>query len=220
MAADAGATVTLTQLVGLRRAMEILPTNPTLSADEAIELGLVNRVVPDDEVVDEALRLARTLASGAPRLAISGGLMQGLAGVVVEHGGKVWLETTVNDLHVVEGRVTSATIKREGVRTEVTADVVISNAGPVATAQLVGREVLDAEYLERMDRDLGSTANIVVNLASREPLIDVPGILILRYHPAVVQHGEPHRDLPGAGTARLGTRRGVRRSRSRCRGLR
>lgn len=67
MAADAGTTVTLTQLVGLRKAMEILLTNPTLGADEALALGLINRVVPDDEVVSEALSLARTLAAGAPR---------------------------------------------------------------------------------------------------------------------------------------------------------
>lgn len=107
----------------------------------------------------------------------TGGLMQGLADTVVERGGEVWLEATVRDLRVVDGKVTGATIEKDGGRTEVTADVVVSNVGPVVTADLVGREHLDARYLERMDRDLKSTANIVVNLASREPLIGVPGIL-------------------------------------------
>jgi len=40
-----------------------------------------------------------------------------------------------------------------------------------------GREHIDAAYLERMDRDLRSTANIVVNVASREPLMKAPGII-------------------------------------------
>lgn len=64
MAPDAGSTVTLTQIVGLRKAMEIFLTNPTLTAAEALEIGLVTRVVPDDALRDEALGLARTLAAG------------------------------------------------------------------------------------------------------------------------------------------------------------
>lgn len=66
MAPDAGTTVTLTQIVGLRKAMEILLTNPTMSAGDALELGLVNRVVHDDELEREALELARSLASLPP----------------------------------------------------------------------------------------------------------------------------------------------------------
>jgi 2-(1,2-epoxy-1,2-dihydrophenyl)acetyl-CoA isomerase len=66
MAPDAGVSVTLTQLVGLRKAMELLLTNPTLSAAEACEIGLVNRVVPDGDLEAEALALATTLAAGAP----------------------------------------------------------------------------------------------------------------------------------------------------------
>lgn len=67
MAPDAGVSVTLTQLVGLRKAMEILLTNPTLTAADALRLGLLTRVVADDDVLDEALVLATTLAACAPR---------------------------------------------------------------------------------------------------------------------------------------------------------
>ena len=70
MAPDAGVTVTLTQLAGLRKAMEITLTNPTLSAAEARDLGIVTRVVPDDTLGAEALALARTLAAG-PQQAIA-----------------------------------------------------------------------------------------------------------------------------------------------------
>ncbi len=66
MVPDAGVSVTLTQLVGLRRAMEILMLNPTITADEALQMGLVTRVVPDEELHAQALALARQLAAGAP----------------------------------------------------------------------------------------------------------------------------------------------------------
>jgi 2-(1,2-epoxy-1,2-dihydrophenyl)acetyl-CoA isomerase len=67
MAPDAGVSVTLTQLVGLRKAMEILLTNPTMTAAEALAAGLLTKVVPDDAVHDEALALARSLATAAPK---------------------------------------------------------------------------------------------------------------------------------------------------------
>jgi 2-(1,2-epoxy-1,2-dihydrophenyl)acetyl-CoA isomerase len=67
MAPDAGGSVTLARIVGLRKAMEIALTNPTLTAAQALELGLVNRVVPDDAVQAEGLALARQLADGATR---------------------------------------------------------------------------------------------------------------------------------------------------------
>ena len=64
MAPDAGATVTLAQIIGFRRAMDLALTNRQLDADEALALGLVNRVVPDADMEAEALSLARELASG------------------------------------------------------------------------------------------------------------------------------------------------------------
>jgi 2-(1,2-epoxy-1,2-dihydrophenyl)acetyl-CoA isomerase len=67
MAPDAGVSVTLPHLVGLRKALEITLTNPTLSAAEALRIGLVTTVVPDDALLDEALDLARSLAAGATR---------------------------------------------------------------------------------------------------------------------------------------------------------
>ena len=59
MAPDAGTTVTLTQLVGLRQALRILLTNPTLTAAEARDLGVVTEVVPDDELPGAGGRAGR-----------------------------------------------------------------------------------------------------------------------------------------------------------------
>jgi 2-(1,2-epoxy-1,2-dihydrophenyl)acetyl-CoA isomerase len=67
MAPDAGGSVTLTQLVGLRKAMEIALLNPAISAPEAMEMGLITRVVADDAVKEEGIALARELATGATR---------------------------------------------------------------------------------------------------------------------------------------------------------
>lgn len=63
MAPDGGSSVTLTQLVGLRQALRILLTNPTLTADEALAIGLVTEVVDDGELLGRAERLATELAS-------------------------------------------------------------------------------------------------------------------------------------------------------------
>jgi 2-(1,2-epoxy-1,2-dihydrophenyl)acetyl-CoA isomerase len=63
MAPDGGSSVTLTQLVGLRHALRILLTNPTLTAAEACDIGLVTEVVPDDELTHRASEVAATLAA-------------------------------------------------------------------------------------------------------------------------------------------------------------
>lgn len=67
MAPDAGVSVTLPRLVGLRRAAEIILTNPILTASDARDLGIVNRVVPDIELKEASLAWAREIASGAPK---------------------------------------------------------------------------------------------------------------------------------------------------------
>ncbi|OSC28449.1 enoyl-CoA hydratase [Mycobacterium vulneris] len=63
MAPDGGSSVTLAQLVGLRQALRILLTNPTLTADEALDIGLITEVVDDDELLNRAEELAAELAT-------------------------------------------------------------------------------------------------------------------------------------------------------------
>jgi 2-(1,2-epoxy-1,2-dihydrophenyl)acetyl-CoA isomerase len=65
---DAGSSFFLPRLVGLRRAFDLTLTNRTLSAAEALDWGLVNRVVPDAQLAEEAMKLAAELAEG-PTLA-------------------------------------------------------------------------------------------------------------------------------------------------------
>jgi 2-(1,2-epoxy-1,2-dihydrophenyl)acetyl-CoA isomerase len=63
MAPDGGSSVTLAQLVGLRHALRILLTNPTLTAAEALEIGLVTEVVSDDELLTRATEIATSLTA-------------------------------------------------------------------------------------------------------------------------------------------------------------
>ena len=62
----AGGTYRLPRLVGLGRARELVYTGRIVTAAEAERIGLVNRVVPDDEVVDAAVALAREIAHNGP----------------------------------------------------------------------------------------------------------------------------------------------------------
>jgi enoyl-CoA hydratase len=62
----AGGTQRLTRAVGKAVAMEMVLNNRTLSAQEALTFGLINRVVPPEACLDEALRLAGEIAARAP----------------------------------------------------------------------------------------------------------------------------------------------------------
>lgn len=66
MVPDAGVTASLTQIVGFRKAMEIVLLNEPIPAAAAQAMGLINKVVPDDRLFAEAFALARRLALGAP----------------------------------------------------------------------------------------------------------------------------------------------------------
>lgn len=65
-----GGTQRLPRLIGPARALELNLTGEPIAADEAFELGLANRVVPDHELLDVALAWARKLA-GQPPLAVA-----------------------------------------------------------------------------------------------------------------------------------------------------
>lgn len=64
LTADSGASWTLPRLIGATRATELLLFPRNVTAQEALDLGIVNRVVPAAELAAEAGKLARTLASG------------------------------------------------------------------------------------------------------------------------------------------------------------
>jgi len=62
---DGGGTFALPRLVGLGRAMEIMAFDNPISSAQALEWGLVTKVVPDDRVFPETLVMLEALSKGA-----------------------------------------------------------------------------------------------------------------------------------------------------------
>jgi 2-(1,2-epoxy-1,2-dihydrophenyl)acetyl-CoA isomerase len=64
LSGDFGGTYFMTRLLGSARARELYLTSPILTARQALEIGLVTRVVADEEVEAAGAELAQSLASG------------------------------------------------------------------------------------------------------------------------------------------------------------
>lgn len=67
---DGGSTYLLPRLIGKARAMEMALLGEKIGAEQALSWGLVNRVVPDAELMSTALGLAKELASGPRSLGL------------------------------------------------------------------------------------------------------------------------------------------------------
>jgi enoyl-CoA hydratase/carnithine racemase len=61
-----GMTLTLPRVVGRQRAADLLLTGRRLSGEEALAIGLADRLVPDDRLLDAALQLAGEIAANGP----------------------------------------------------------------------------------------------------------------------------------------------------------
>lgn len=66
LAPDYGSSFSLPRLVGMARAYEIFFTGRFVLADEALQIGLVNRVVEPEQLMEAATALAREFAAGPP----------------------------------------------------------------------------------------------------------------------------------------------------------
>jgi enoyl-CoA hydratase len=105
----AGGTQRLTRAVGKALAMEMVLNNRTLSAQEALQHGLVNRVVPAEVCLEEALTLAGEVAARAP-LAVR------LGKEAVNHAFESFLEDGVADERRAFYFLFSTDDQKEGMR--------------------------------------------------------------------------------------------------------
>lgn len=105
------------------------------------------------------------------------GVWNALTEVIKANGGEVWLNSEVTSVTTADGRATSATVVRDGESVEINFRFALSNVGPVATLDLIGRNKLPADYVEKITKLDRPAAMITVNFASQENLLDVPGML-------------------------------------------
>ena len=85
----AGGTQRLTRLLGKGKAKEIIFTGRKITAQEAISLGLVNKLVDPPKLLGEALEMAATINQNGP-IAVQ------QAKFAINHGSEVELETGIN----------------------------------------------------------------------------------------------------------------------------
>lgn len=105
---DGSGSYFLTRLVGLRRAMELTLTNRVLLAAEALEWGIVNQVVPDEQLMKEARKLAVQLANG-PTVAL------GAAKRLLYEGWHDTLETQMEKETQTIAKLAASPVGQEGI---------------------------------------------------------------------------------------------------------
>jgi len=89
--AGAGGLLRLPRQIPLKIALECILTGEALSAEEAKKWGLINRVVPHESVLEEAIQLANKICENAP-LAVSASKDIAYRGldVALDHPGEAW----------------------------------------------------------------------------------------------------------------------------------
>jgi enoyl-CoA hydratase/carnithine racemase len=89
----------LPRLIGVPRAMELAITGRIMTAQEALAMGLVTRVVPDDLLMPTALEMARDIAANCAPTAVA------LAKKSIYQNMTTDLETAYRDSYEVAGRM-------------------------------------------------------------------------------------------------------------------
>jgi 2-(1,2-epoxy-1,2-dihydrophenyl)acetyl-CoA isomerase len=104
---DGGATYVLSRLAGKARAMELTLLGERLPARTALEWGMINRCVADDEVLDTAWALAKNLADGPMSLSL-------IRKLIWDGLDASWDEALANEAHA-QGVASSSEDCHEGV---------------------------------------------------------------------------------------------------------
>ena len=104
---DSGATWFLPRLIGQARAAELAFVGDAISAEEALRIGLVSRVVPADDLLTEARTIADRIAAGAP-------LANALTKTALERAATIDLETALEGEAKLQGIAGASADHAEG----------------------------------------------------------------------------------------------------------
>ncbi|MBI4289220.1 MAG: NAD(P)/FAD-dependent oxidoreductase [Chloroflexi bacterium] len=108
-----------------------------------------------------------------------GNITEALAGVGKANGAEIWLRAPARRITQKNGLVTGVLVDTAGGQVEVQARAVLSNAGPQATVDLVGKENLEKGYLGDLEQKLHASPQIIIYVASDRPLLECPGLTFL-----------------------------------------
>jgi 2-(1,2-epoxy-1,2-dihydrophenyl)acetyl-CoA isomerase len=109
---DSGSTVTLTYRMGVARARRFVLLAEVLGSEDALRAGLVDQIVPDAQLQDDALALARKLAAG-PTVAY------GETKRLFMKAGAAQLEAQLEDEALTLARVSATADAQEGIAAQV-----------------------------------------------------------------------------------------------------
>jgi len=113
-------------------------------------------------------------------------LINNLAKVVTDRGSEVMTETEVKSIKVENGRATGVILATQQGELDVDADVIISNAGPKQTVDMVGEDHLTQDYLRELNETLQPIPIVMGLIESDVPLLNKKGLVVITGTKAIV----------------------------------
>jgi phytoene dehydrogenase-like protein len=113
-------------------------------------------------------------------------LIKNLAKVVVDRGSEVLTETEVKAIKVDNGRATGVILSTQQGDIYVDATVIISNAGPKQTVEMVGEDHFPQDYIRELNETLQPIPIVMGLIESDVPLLDKKGLVVITGTQAIV----------------------------------
>lgn len=105
-------------------------------------------------------------------------LWERMARLIVEAGGEVWTAAPTERIHASEGRVQGVRLLRGQESRDISAPVVVSNAGPAGTLGLLTPGAVDSGYAAQIRQDMTPTAIMWLHFSSDELLMDYSAVSV------------------------------------------
>jgi len=105
-------------------------------------------------------------------------LWERMARLIVEAGGEVWTSAPAERIHASKGRVQGVRLLRGQESRDISAPVVVSNAGPAGTLGLLAPGAVDSGYAAQIRQDMTPTAIMWLHFSSDELLMDYSAVSV------------------------------------------